>query len=49
MEYTVIKNVMARFSVFLKQNSITLYNDEILAYLNLLIEEEKDKVAKGWS
>ena len=35
------------FAQFLKRNSITPYNDAKEAYMNHLIQEEKDKIACG--
>ena len=41
------KEAAVKFSVFLKNNSITAYNDETLKYLDQLIEEERGKVSVG--
>lgn len=43
-EYKEIQDAAVRFGLFLKKNSITPYNDAMLAYLDHLIKEEVDKV-----
>lgn len=43
-EYKEIQDAAVRFGLFLKKNSITPYNDAMLAYLEHLIKEEVDKV-----
>src|SRR5271170_545207 len=43
-EYKEIQDAAVRFGIFLKKNSITPYNDAMLAYLDHLIKEELDKV-----
>jgi len=43
-EYKEIQDAAVRFGLFLKKNSITPYNDAMLAYLDHLIKEEMDKV-----
>lgn len=42
-EHEVIQLAAARFSVYLKSNSITHYNDATLEYLEHLIKDEKTK------
>ncbi|EPE05478.1 aaa atpase domain containing protein [Ophiostoma piceae UAMH 11346] len=42
-EHTKIQEAAARFGIFLKKHSITLYNDATLEYLDMLIDEEKQK------
>jgi len=44
-----IRDAAARFSVFLKKNSIATYNDATLEYLDQLIKEEQGKVSVGGS
>ncbi|KAI7976285.1 hypothetical protein EIK77_010758 [Talaromyces pinophilus] len=44
-----IKDAAARFSVFLKNHSITPYNDATLEYLDQLIKQERGKVSVGGS
>lgn len=46
-EYEEIEGAAIRFSLFLKQNSITPYNDATLDYLGFMIKEERGKVAVG--
>jgi len=46
-EITTITTVSSKFGIFLKQNAITPYNDALNEYLELLIRQEKDKVAAG--
>lgn len=48
-EHKQIQTASARFGIFLKQNSITPYNDATLDYLDMLIKEEKGKVQYGGS
>ena len=43
-EYKEIQDGAVKFGLFLKKNSITPYNDAMLAYLDHLIKEETDKV-----
>lgn len=43
-EYKEIQDAAVRFGLFLKKNSITPYNDAMLAYLDHLIKEETEKV-----
>jgi hypothetical protein len=43
-EYKEIQDAAVRFGLFLKKNSITPYNDAMLAYLDHLIKEEMDKI-----
>jgi hypothetical protein len=43
-EYKEIQDAAVRFGLFLKKNSITPYNDAMLAYLDHLIKDEVDKV-----
>lgn len=49
LEHKAIQLAAARFSVFLKKNSITPYNDATIEYLDHLIKQEKDKVQVGAS
>lgn len=42
-EHEVIQKAAARFSVYLKSNSITHYNDATIEYLEHLIKDEKTK------
>ncbi|TGZ81925.1 hypothetical protein EX30DRAFT_239815 [Ascodesmis nigricans] len=44
-EYKAIQEVVVKFCIFLKKNSITPYNDAILEYLGYLIHEENGKLA----
>ena len=46
-EYEEIEGAAIRFSLFLKQNSITPYNDATIDYLGFMIKEERGKVAVG--
>ncbi|RVD82096.1 uncharacterized protein DFL_006532 [Arthrobotrys flagrans] len=46
-EHKQIQEAAVHFSIFLERNSITPYNDSMLEYLDLLIKEEKAKVAVG--
>ncbi|KAF8451426.1 hypothetical protein BGX38DRAFT_1091788 [Terfezia claveryi] len=46
-EYEEIEGAAIRFSLFLKKNSITPYNDATLDYLGFMIKEERGKVAVG--
>ncbi|KAF2797998.1 hypothetical protein K505DRAFT_333796 [Melanomma pulvis-pyrius CBS 109.77] len=46
-EHQQIQETTAKFGVFLKKNSITPYNDATLAYLDLLIQGEKEKIQAG--
>jgi len=46
-EYEEIEGAAIRFSLFLKKNSITPYNDATIDYLGFMIKEEKGKVAVG--
>ncbi|KAF8426193.1 hypothetical protein EV426DRAFT_641150 [Tirmania nivea] len=46
-EYEEIEGAAIRFSIFLKQNSITPYNDATIDYLGFMIKEERGKVAVG--
>ena len=42
-EYEQIEGAVIRFTLFLKMNSITAYNDATLEYLGFMIKEEKGK------
>lgn len=42
-EHSQIQRAAARFCIFLKKHSITPYNDATLEYLDMLIDEEKQK------
>lgn len=46
-EHHQIQEATAKFGLFLKKNSITPYNDATLAYLDLLIQGEKEKIQAG--
>ncbi|KAJ8130220.1 hypothetical protein O1611_g3412 [Lasiodiplodia mahajangana] len=46
-EHEMIQDTAARFALFLKQHSITPYNDAKLAYLEMRIREEEAKVRIG--
>ncbi|KAH6620210.1 hypothetical protein C7974DRAFT_228085 [Boeremia exigua] len=48
-EYDAIKRAAGRFTLFLRKNSITPYNDATVEYLDFLIKEEKPKVQMGAS
>lgn len=48
-EHETIQKVAARFSVYLKRNSITHYNDATEEYLEYLIKDEKAKLRSGAS
>ena len=48
-ELKEIEKCSVKFAGFLKHNAITPYNDAMLAYLNHLIREEKDKISCGGS
>jgi hypothetical protein len=43
-EHRKIQEATAKFTVYMQQNSITVYNDAALEYLNHLIREEKVRV-----
>ncbi|CAK1358225.1 unnamed protein product [Cercospora beticola] len=49
MERAYIQKAAGQFAVFLKRSSIKPWNDSKLAYLDHLIEEEKNKVQAGGS
>ena len=46
-EREIIRDAAAKFCVFLKNNSLTPYNDALIAYLDFLIQEEQAKVQAG--
>lgn len=46
-EHAAVQIVAARFSLYLKHNSITHYNDATVEYLEHLIKDEKTKVRTG--
>jgi GTPase SAR1 family protein len=46
-EYDAIRLAAAKLGLFLQNNSITAYNDATIAYLDLLVEAETDKVQSG--
>ncbi|KAB8267137.1 hypothetical protein BDV30DRAFT_244581 [Aspergillus minisclerotigenes] len=48
-EHRQIQEAAVDFSIFLKNHSITPYNDAMIEYLNHLIKEEKNKIAVGGS
>lgn len=43
-EHNAIRLAAAKFGLYLRMNSITPYNDDTIAYLDILIEAETDKV-----
>ncbi|KAE9972894.1 hypothetical protein EG328_004702 [Venturia inaequalis] len=47
VEHGEIRMAAAKFGVFLKKYSITPYNDATVAYLDLLIRGERDKINAG--
>ncbi|KAL4954467.1 hypothetical protein BDW69DRAFT_140013 [Aspergillus filifer] len=48
-EHAAVQTAAARFSLYLKKNSITHYNDATVEYLEHLIKDEKMKVRTGQS
>jgi GTPase SAR1 family protein len=46
-EHDQIQETTAKFGLFLKKNSITPYNDATLAYLDVLIRNEEEKMQAG--
>ncbi|KAL2817912.1 hypothetical protein BDW59DRAFT_165732 [Aspergillus cavernicola] len=46
-EHREVQTAAARFSLYLKQNSITHYNDATVEYLEHLIKDERTKVRTG--
>ena len=46
-EQKIINEASAKFTYFLKQNAIFIYNDALADYLELLIREEKNKIRVG--
>lgn len=48
-EHAKIQEAAAHFGLFLKKHSITPYNDATIAYLEMLIQDEKGKVDAGGS
>ncbi|CAF3791038.1 unnamed protein product [Rotaria sp. Silwood1] len=46
-EETSIRRICVKLSLFLKQNSITPFNDDIIEYLQHFINEEKKKKSTG--
>ena len=48
-EHREIQEAAAKFSIYLKSNSITHYNDATVEYLEHLIEGEKTIVSEGGS
>jgi hypothetical protein len=48
-EHREIQEAAAKFSIYLKSNSITHYNDATIEYLEHLIKDEKTKVGAGGS
>jgi hypothetical protein len=46
-EHDAIRLAAAKLGLFLQKNSITPYNDATIAYLDLLIQAETDKVQSG--
>ena len=47
LEHRAIQTATARFSLYLKENSITPYNDATIEYLDHLIKKELEKVQAG--
>jgi 50S ribosome-binding GTPase len=48
-EHDVIQQAAAKFGIWLKDNSITPYNDATLAYLDVLINQEEAKASAGYN
>ena len=48
-EHDAIKMAAAKFGIWLRQNSITPYNDATLAYLDVLIRQEEAKANQGYN
>ncbi|KAK5199158.1 hypothetical protein LTR92_001631 [Exophiala xenobiotica] len=48
-EHQFIQEAAAKFSVYMKKNSITHYNDATIEYMDHLIKDEKSKVRSGES
>ncbi|KAJ9656414.1 hypothetical protein H2198_004992 [Neophaeococcomyces mojaviensis] len=48
-EHDEIQHAAARFGIWLRENSITPYNDATLAYLDVLIKQEEAKANAGYS
>jgi hypothetical protein len=46
-EHEAIKQATSKFTLFLRHNSITPYNDATVEYLDFLIKDEKSKVQVG--
>ncbi len=46
-EHAQVQKAAAEFGLYLKKNSITAYNDATLDYLDMLIKQEKEKIAVG--
>ena len=46
-EHKAIQLAAAKFGLFMKENSILPYNDETVAYLDMMIEAEQAKVDAG--
>ena len=48
-EHDAIKIAAAKFGIWLRENSITPYNDATLAYLDVLIRQEEAKANQGYN
>lgn len=48
-EHNFIQEASAKFSVYMKKNSITHYNDATIEYMEVLIKDERSKVRNGES
>jgi hypothetical protein len=48
-EHDVLQEAAAQFGIWLRENSITPYNDATLAYLDVLIRQEDAKVNAGYN
>ncbi|KAM7197133.1 hypothetical protein V8F33_005792 [Rhypophila sp. PSN 637] len=46
-EHSQVQGAAAEFGLYLKKNSITAYNDVTLDYLDMLINQEKEKIEVG--
>ena len=46
-EHAQVQNAAAQFGLYLKKHSITAYNDVTLDYLDMLINQEKEKIEVG--
>lgn len=48
-EHRFLQEAAAKFSIYMKKNSITHYNDATIEYMEVLIKDEKSKVRSGES